>query len=263
MCKFRKKVKEQERYSGEDAFLMDIFNNHKTETFGFQGTGKDLLTSHVIRLIGRPYYANIEYDGNVTLFDLKDLNAGGNTYQDLINGTVKKFPRKFAEGWHKYISDCGIYLPSQYYKDLEEIYPGMPVEFALHRQLYNSQIHINSQDIDRPWTKLTEQIDAFINTLGVRREGEYLYVRYVYYTKYDSARKGILPLPRTEGIDGERDAAQFYATFGTISEHEIRVHIRDVEYDTRYFKNVFFLDEEELKKYKPVRINKYDNYKRH
>jgi len=256
MC-FNRKAKDDARYSEEDAFLVDIFNNHKTETFGYQGTGKDLLTSHVIRLIGRPHYGNMCYDDNTVLFDLKDLNAGGNTYQDLINGTVNKFPRRFAEGWHKYISDCGIYLPSQYYKDLEELYPGMPVEFALHRQLYNSQIHINSQDIDRPWTKLTEQIDVYINTLSVRKQGEYLYVRYIYYTKYDSARRRLLPLPRTKGIGGDRDAAQFYATNGEISEHEIRAHMRDIEYDTRYFKNVFFLDEEGMQRYKPIRINRY------
>ena len=255
MC-FNRKAKEKVRYSAEDAFIVDIFNNHKTETFGFQGTGKDLLASHVIRLIGRPHYGNIRYDDNTMLFDLKDLNAGGNTFIDLINGTLNKFPRKFAEGCHKYISDCGIYLPSQYHKELEELYPGMPVEFALHRQLYDAQIHINSQDIDRPWTKLTEQVDAFINTLSVRRAGEYLYVRYVYYNKYDSARRRLLPLPHTKGSGGERDAAQFYATYGDISEHEIRVHIRDIEYDTRYFKNVFFLDEEEGRKYKPVRIHR-------
>jgi len=256
MCRFRKKATEDDRYAREDAFLVDIFNNHKTETFGYQGTGKDLLTSHIIRLIGRPHYGNIRYDGNTVLFDLIDLNAGGNTYQNLINGTVTKFRRKFSEGWHKYISDCGIYLPSQYHKDLEDLYPGMPVEFALHRQLYDSQIHINSQDIDRPWTKLTEQIDAFINTLGVRREGDYLYIRYIYYTKYDSARRGLLPLPSTKGSGGERDAAQFYATYGEISEHEVRVDIQDIEYDTRYFKNVLFLDEMEQAKYKPIRIHK-------
>jgi hypothetical protein len=259
MCKLRRQAKEATRFAREDAFLVGIFNNHKTETFGYQGTGKDLLTSHAVRLIGRPYYSNIRYDGNATLFDLKDLNAGGNTYQDLINGTVKKFPRKFADGRHKYISDCGIYLPSQYYKDLEGLYPGMPVEFALHRQLYDSQIHINSQDIDRPWTKLTEQIDVYLNTLGVRREGDCLFIKYIYYTKYDSARRGLLPLPHTDGNGGERDAAQFYATYGEISEHEVRMRIRDVEYDTRYFRDALFLDEREQQKYKPVRIHKYDD----
>jgi len=133
----------------------------------------------------------------------------------------------------------------------------MPVEFALHRQLYDAQIHINSQYIDRPWTKLTEQIDVYINTLGVREEGEHLYVKYVYYTKYDSARRRLLPLPHTKGNGGERDAAQFYATYGEISGHEVRIHKEDVSYDTRYFKNVFFLDEEEQTKFKPIRINKH------
>lgn len=154
---------------------------------------------------------------------------GDNTFEDCIQNTIEKLDPQFEEGKDIYISDGGIYLSSQYDSALNKLYPSMPIFYALSRHLYNNNIHVNVQNLGRLWLKLREQADSFIRVLGTTDRGSYLLVRAISYDNITAASNGLLPA---------RDR-QYRATHGEITERRFRVYKSELNYDTRYFKDVF------------------------
>lgn len=201
-----------------DRFLIDEFSRCNVLVFGKKRQGKDLIFAHVIALRGGKHYSNIPYDGNTEVINLSELNVGENTFMDFINGTVKKFTPRFEEGCDVYISDGGIYLPCHFDKELDAKYPGMPIFFALSGQLYNLNVHLNSQAVGRPWKKLREQADSFIQVHGNTFRDGIFYVRISVYDKLANAESETKPIAR----------------------FTVRVPIAELQYDTRYFREFLF-----------------------
>ena len=200
-----------------DKWLVDAFSGGNVEVFGKKGTGKDLIFQHVIALRGAKHYSNIVYDQNTEVIKLSEINVGDNTYEDCINGTIRKIDPRFDEGCDIYISDGGIYLASQYDKCLDALYPSMPIFFAVNRHLYDANTHINTQALDRVWKKLREQAQTFVQTLGARLRGDCFIVHIRGYETYRDA-------------ESEQNA---------VVDCNVRIPFAEIQYDTRYFRNVF------------------------
>ena len=213
---FRRRFKEY-KLDEADRFLVSEFRRCNVMVFGKKGSGKDVLFAHVIALRGEKHYSNIPYDDNTEVIDLYELNVGGNTFRDCIDGNIKPFPPRFEEDCDVYISDGGIYLPSHFDKELEKIVPDMPSFFALSRHLYHNNVHINSQAVMRPWKKLREQADSYIQVLRSVSCGDCLLVSIKVYDKLTNAENEINP----------------------IAKYTVRVPIGELQYDSRYFRNVF------------------------
>ena len=107
-------------WSYEDMWLLNAFDNYDCAVYGFRGTGKDVLFAHVINLKGGKHYSNIFYNSETEVRDLKELHVGGNEYPSFISGNIKKFTPNFEEGYHFFISDAGVYLGSQYNRELND-----------------------------------------------------------------------------------------------------------------------------------------------
>lgn len=234
----------QEENSGlywayQDRWLQNAFDNYDCAVYGFRGTGKDVLFAHAINLKGGKHYSNILYNANTVVRDLKDLNVGGNTYEDFINGNIKKFIPNFEDGYHFFISDAGVYLGCQYNKELNQNYGELPIHIALRRHLYDSHVHTNSQALNRPWDKVREQQGCFIHNLGVLDYGDFLIVKAISYTKYESALE-CLPPP------GKPDKYHVMK-YGEILEHKFKVPTDSLTYDTRHFKTILLNNKEEEK----------------
>lgn len=206
------------RYDKADKALLEAFDFGNVLVFGRKRHGKDLIFAHVIAMRGEKHYANIPYDENTEVRPLSDLNVGDNTFKDFINDTVRPFTPNFEEGYDFWISDGGIYLPCHYDKELDNQYPGMPIFFALSSQLYDMNVHLNSQAVERPWKKLKEQADLFIQALRTTPHGEYLYVKTVWYDKLNNAANET----------------------NSIAKYIIRIPIAELKYDTRYFREFLF-----------------------
>lgn len=206
------------KFDEADRQLLSAFDFGNVLVFGRKRHGKDLLFAHVIAMRGEKHYANIPYDHNTEVRPLSDLNVGDNIFDDFINGTIKPFTPIFDEGCDFFISDGGIYLPCQYDKELDRLYPSMPVFFALSGQLYDMNVHLNSQAVDRSWKKLREQADFFIQAVRTVPYGEYLYVDTVWYDKYNNALNETNP----------------------IAKYAVRIPIAELKYDTRYFREFLF-----------------------
>lgn len=145
--------------------VVKLFKNGNVCVTGLRGTGKDILFGNVIVRRKEPYVSNLDYTkkSNYQKLDFDKLNCGCNDYRNFITGKVKKYVFPYIEGSDVYISDGGIYLPSQYNNILNRDYPYLPTYFALSRQISKNNVHINSQNLNRVWDKIREQSDTYIN----------------------------------------------------------------------------------------------------
>lgn len=212
----------------QDSWLLNAFDNYDCAVYGFRGTGKDVIFAHAINLKGGKHYSNIYYNSETEVRDLKELHVGGNEYPDFISGNIKKFEPSFEDGYHFFISDAGVYLGCQYNTELNKNYGELPIHLALRRHLYNSHVHTNSQALNRPWDKIREQQGCFIHTLETLDYGDFLVVKAISYTKYESALE-CLPPP-------EKPDNYLVMRYGEILEHKFLVPVSSLTYDTRHFK---------------------------
>lgn len=201
-----------------DIWLVNEFRRCNVMVFGKKGSGKDVIFAHVIALRGEKHYSNIPYNEDTEVINLCEINAGDNTFEDCINGTVRKFEPRFDERSDIYVSDAGIFFPNTMDKLLDAHYPSMPMFLALSRHLYKNNLHTNCQAFGRPWKKIREQADSYIQVLDTHAHGDCLFVRILGYAKEKDA-------------ENEQNPTVKYT---------VRVPIDELEYDSRYFRTVFF-----------------------
>jgi len=212
----------------QNAWLVSEFSRCNVVVYGKKGSGKDLTFSHVINLRKERHYSNMPYNKLTTVMGLDSLSVGDNTYEDFIDGTLCKFKPVFDDGLDFYVSDAGVYLPSQYDKELSIRYPSMPLYYALSRQLHKQNIHCNVQAIGRLWKKLREQSDSHIWIRKTVDKGDYFVVHAISYDRYESAERRLLPV---------KDK-QYGATYGDIVERRFRILKSSIDYDTYYFRTL-------------------------
>ena len=225
-------------------FIKREFKRCNVIVFGKKGSGKDLLFSWVIKARKSKHYSNILYDKNTEIKSLSDFSVSPNTYQNLIDGDYKVIEKKLEEKTDFYISDGGIIIPSQYNGILDKQFPSFPVFYALSRHLYNSNIHINTQNLNRVWNKLREQADAYFKCVSTAVIGRTALTKVIYYEKYESANNGLLPFKCGFFASKEKRALQqdFTAKNGTVKTLYLiqRLPKRGKGYDTRIYHKFLF-----------------------
>lgn len=225
------------------SFLKKCFNSGSVIVYGAKGTGKDLLFNYITNT-RKNYYANIPYKKKgCNIIEIHQLTCNL-SYDDLLNGVYTKSDPVFKENTDVFISDAGVFLPSQYDAVLHRKYKSFPVFYALSRHLYNMNIHANSQGLDRIWKALREQADTYIKTLGTIKLPFILITRFRYYDKYSSAQQDIRPLKRSL-LKGEVGNVH-NANVGEVKQGFIIQFKFKIKYDTRYFKKLL-LNEPVLK----------------
>lgn len=206
---------------------------------GHKGTGKDLVFQWIINKRKQFYYSNISYGGKHKIIKLLDVSVAPNTYDNLIKDNVTKIEHAFKEGKDIYISDGGNFLPSQMDSILHKRFPSMPIYYSLSRHLYNNNVHVNTQNIERIWKALREQADFYIT---VKRTYKIfgLFITKVYtYDKYESCKANILPLKKRMLNKLSRANVDLYnAQNGDIRKCYIIQTKKRLKYDTRAFEKI-------------------------
>lgn len=227
--------------------IINLFKSGNVSVCGLRGTGKDLLIGNVICRRKKPYISNLDYTGddlfhplNMSDFDIK------NGYKELITGNIKKYvaPIKYAD---IYISDAGIYLPSQYCNKLNNEYQGLVTYQAMSRQLAHSNVHFNAQNLNRVWDKVREQSDIYI----LCRKCFVLFGKIVIqfirvYERYDSCCNRVRPCRVTTPLMARKEQRamyklyldNFYNVHGEIKNH-ILIYFNKSKHDTFYFEKLF------------------------
>lgn len=225
--------------------IIRLFEEGNVCVCGLRGKGKDLLMSNVVIRRNLPYISNVDYGGSFYEFDYKYLDCGKNTFDRFINGDVHFYSFPYPDGTDVYLSDAGIYFPSQNCNELNKRYAYMATYQAISRHVGQSNFHFNSQALNRVWDKIREQSDIYI----LCRKCWYikgLVIQFVtIYDRYQSAvdrqRPLALPMPLFSNKETRMlrkiQLAQYEATHGTIKDG-ILIYKNKSSYDTRRFKRM-------------------------
>lgn len=230
--------------------LLRNYQRDSLIVFGKKGKGKTLLFSEMTRNDRKTgYLSNTDFrHKGGEIIRISDISVSPNTWEDVLNGNTKKIPRNESwEGKAVYFDDAGVYLPNFADSTLKKNYPSLPIAYAVWRHLYDAPIHMNSQDVGRPWKILREQADGFIRCRGCVRIFGFAFIRCTYYDKYASAESALSPLgSRLFNGFSKAECDKFRAEHGEIKNFLIFAPSWRNKYDSRYFKDVFF-DEKENK----------------
>lgn len=205
--------------------------------------GKDVLFNAVIHWRRDTYLSNINYGGKYIHVDLKELELTPNTYDQFINGDVVQIEKKHHFEDHDiYISDGGVYLPSQADSKLHKTYPSLPIAYALTGHLWNNGIHINTQRLERVWKPLREQADYFVRIRKRALKLPFVLVIFTTeYEKYESAKMELSPLgSRIFNKYSKAEMDKYKAEHGFIKNGFIIVRKRYLKYDSRAFHEVIY-----------------------
>lgn len=224
-------------------FAVKQFESGNCIVFGKKGKGKDLLYNAVMEQRKVNFYSNILYNRKYCIVKgIKEFSVEPNTYENLIENNITCVNKTLMENTDYYISDGGIYLASQYSSQLCKKYPSLPVFYALSRQLYQMNIHINTQYLGRVWDKLREQADSYFKLCGSKKIGNYIVSEYIYYDTYKSAMSELQPFEIGFFASSEERARlkEFEAKNGIIKRYQIIQKIKNIHYDTREFHKKIF-----------------------
>lgn len=226
--------------------VIKLFEDGNVCVTGLRGTGKDLLTSNVVVRRKQPYVSNVDYGGFYAPLDFDKINLGENTYRNFLSGDLNHYEFPYSRGSDIYISDVGVYLPSQYCNELNRDYKYFPGYLALCRQVSHNNVHINVQNLNRAWDKIREQSDTYIRC----RKCIYIPVIHVviqFITIYDKLESCInrvspcrvsAPLLNPQGraqVETYRD--NFFNTHGSV-KNRILIYRNKSKYDTYYFEKL-------------------------
>lgn len=222
---------------------------------GLRGCGKDMLFANVIARRGKPYVSNLDYSGDrknrkgQKLFqklDFANIDCGKNDYRNLVSGKINYYKFPYIKGSDIYISDAGIYFPSQYCNELNRDYKYLPTYFALSRQVSHNNVHINVQNLNRAWDKIREQSDIYIRCTGCLVIFGIVFQTIMIYDKYQSCLDRVKPCRITVPFLASREVKQnaqmyvekFRNNYGTIKSRFL-IYRNKSCYDTYYFEKLF------------------------
>lgn len=237
--------------------LCRLFKNYSVSVTGDKGSGKDLLTNNVIVRRKLPHISNLPTNHPLYIpFDYSAIDTGC-IYKDLVTGNIPHYVWPYPMGTDIYLSDCGVYFPSQFCNELNRDYKAFPTFIALERQLTGGgKCHFNSQCGNRTWDKIREMADRYVRARRtIKLPFGFFITLTTEYDKYDSSVARIRPCKVPVGSFFSPESRMmsrvardnFYNTHGSVVDH-IYIFRNKAKYDTNYFGVLFGGEEFERKR---------------
>lgn len=233
--------------------IIKLFKNHSISVCGEKGSGKDLLTANVVVRRKLPYVSNIDYGEGYIPYDFNKIDVK-NDYTNFNDGKINPYEFPYEDGTDIYLSDCGVYFPSQYCNELNKRYKSLPTFIALSRQLGECRVHQNAQALGRVWDKIREQSERYIWCKKcIYIKGLNLVLQKVYiYDKYESAVEKRRPLLISKPLFMSKDTRmrlkqqqeEYLCNHGEIQSKWL-IYFNKSKYDTRRFKKIMKGEENE------------------
>lgn len=225
--------------------IIQLFEDGNVCVCGLRGKGKDMLMANVIARRKHQYVSNVDYGGLHNPFTYRAIDCGENTYQNFINANVKRYVYPYPDGTDIYLSDAGIYFPSQFCGDLNRHYQYMAVFQAISRHVGQCNFHFNAQNLNRVWDKIREQSDTYILCRSCWYFHGLVIQRVTIYDRYQSAvdrqKPLYLPLPllanKEMKLQRRLEYQRYEAQHGTI-KNGLLIYRNKSDYDTRLFKKI-------------------------
>lgn len=226
---------------------------------GLRGSGKDTLFANITAYSKMPYISNVDYQNknpyiplNLKAWDVK------NNFENFINHKIVPYDYPYPDKWDYYISDCGVYFPSQEFCDISRKFPNLGGFQALSRHLGDCNVHINCQNLNRVYLQIREQSDTYIMCekcfyiprLIFRHRPKWIFQIVTIYDRYDSCVTRVkpfkplkVPLFNRGGSralilnENERYKRDFEERNGTV-KRVFLLYKNKSNYDTRLFKSI-------------------------
>lgn len=232
--------------------IIKLFEQGNVSVCGMRGTGKDMLFANVISRRRSPYISNTNYQAKRSPYirlELDKLNVKNN-WKNFCFDDIIEYNYPYPEKCDIYVSDCGIYFPSQYCNELNKAFPEIAVFSALSRQLGNANFHTNCQAINRVYDKLREQSETYVYCRSCKVLGNIVFQKVTIYDKVQSCIDKVepykhIPVPifatkelkanlRMKDEEMKRNFKQNYGNVKTVT----LIYKNQSNYDTRLFKGV-------------------------
>lgn len=226
--------------------IIKMFETGNVCVTGLRGRGKDMLMSNVVVRRNLPYVCNVDYKGKrarYKKFNPLDYDTK-NGFQNFIEGKLSPYEFPHEDGTDIYISDAGVYFPSQYCSDLNKKYGGLVSFMALSRHLGACNVHINVQNLNRCWDKIREQSDIYISCNRCIVLFGFVFQLVTIYENYDSCVKRVPPFSmKRPFLNPDRQQQweiaynNYRCSYGKV-ERRILFYRNKSKYDTRIFKSM-------------------------
>lgn len=224
--------------------VVRMFKNGSVCVTGMKGTGKDLLFGNVIARRYEDYVSNLNYGYFYYKLEFSRLNCL-NTYHNLARDIYVPFKWSYPDGADVYISDAGIYFPSQYCNELNKQFGGLISYMALSRQVSLNRVHLNAQNLNRCWDKMREQSDTYIRCRFSVYFFGYVLQGITIYDKYQSCVDRVKPCRVTVPLFNAPARMQakvyrdnFFNTHGTV-RNRILFYKNKSKHNTLAFREMF------------------------
>lgn len=226
-----------------------LFKKLSVVLCGKRGKGKDVIFSYIS--YGKKHNSNIILQKNTNLISLDNLYIPNLTRQKLVHNDFEPIKRDNFEFFDNItlISDTGIFFPNWDENNLKKDYSSLPITWAIWRHLYDNGCHFNIQKCGRLWKLLREQIEDVIEIKSFSKGLFWFKLKLIHYERVEDAELGLLPLKksflkRRENIEVENSKR------GLIEEFTVLIPKYKVNHDTKYFRKVVFINEEQKTKNK-------------
>lgn len=224
--------------------IIRLFEDGNVSVSGLRGRGKDMLMANVVVRRKLPYISNVNYGGEWISFDPAAIDLNGNTYKNFLSGKINPYKYPYRDGIDFYLSDAGVYYPSQYCSELNKEYKQIPGFAALTRHLGKCNFHYNAQNLNRVWDKIREQSDTYICCRRCKVIFGIVFQVVRIYEKYDSCISQVPPFPvprpllnRDRKLSWDLANANYQCSHGKITAGLLIYRNRST-YDTRIFKSI-------------------------
>lgn len=228
--------------------IVKLYDRHSVACCGMKRSGKDMLTANVICRRKLPYSSNIDYTHDdryfpldFKIFDLK------NTWRDFMYGTIHKYVLPLPERCDIYISDAGVYMPSQYCNELNKEFPYISTFMALTGHLNDAKVHYNTQNYSRVYDKVREMCDVYIYSEWCKvLFGKLVIQSVIVYDKAESCQNRVKPprirsrgLVKSKEAEMQRDIyLDNHENLHGLCKRRFLVYLNKSKYDTRHFKKL-------------------------
>lgn len=221
------------------SIIKKYFNKLSIVVCGKRGKGKDTLMSYIA--YKKPHNCNFMLQNNTNLIKLNELIIPNISREKLVNGTFTPIERDKYKKFDNitFISDCQLYFPNYEDSILKKEYKELPIVWATWRHLYNSGLHWNTQNFERLWKVMREQIDDTIMCLECVRGMIYTKLKVRYYERGKDAIEGLKPLKHNlfhTPTEKEIELSKRWL----IKDFTLLIPNRMINHDTHYFHRVIF-----------------------
>ncbi len=227
--------------------IIKLFKQGNVCVTGLRGTGKDILFGNVIARRKNNYISNMNYtnDDRFQTLLFSNLDMGKNSYKNFIGHNLNKYVFPYILGSDIYLSDAGIYMPSQYCNELNKDYKYLPIYFALSRQVSHNNFHVNCQYLGRVWDKIREQSDIYIYCNSCKVILGFVFQVITIYDKYESCLNRVKPCKISVPLFADQNAKllaeqyldNFYNIHGSV-KRRLLIYRNKSKHDTYLFEKL-------------------------